>query len=141
MSPACMEFEPDQIVAIGDDMNDIPMIREAGLGVAMGNARPEVKAVAKRVIGTNREEGLAISSMNWSQITSVEPYRRIATRSRKVAAHDDLRDVAKGFARLERPACMMHAGRFNSALERSISSPASSNNLRVTQLHPARRPR
>ena len=40
--------EPEQIVAIGDDVNDIPMIRNAGLGVAMGNARPEVKAVAKR---------------------------------------------------------------------------------------------
>ncbi|HEV7300422.1 MAG TPA: HAD family hydrolase [Tepidisphaeraceae bacterium] len=48
-----------EIIAIGDDMNDLPMLREAGLGVAMGNARPEAKAVAKRVIGSNREEGLA----------------------------------------------------------------------------------
>ena len=51
--------EPKQIVAIGDDVNDIPMIRQAGLGVAMGNARPEVKAVASRVIGKNGDEGLA----------------------------------------------------------------------------------
>jgi hypothetical protein len=51
--------DPKQIVAIGDDVNDIPMIRNAGLGVAMGNARPEVQAIAKRVIGTNAEEGLA----------------------------------------------------------------------------------
>ncbi|MDB5356879.1 MAG: putative hydrolase [Phycisphaerales bacterium] len=51
--------EPRQIVAIGDDVNDIPMIRNAGLGVAMGNARPEVQAVAKRVIGKNVDEGLA----------------------------------------------------------------------------------
>lgn len=51
--------EPGQIVAIGDDVNDIPMIRNAGLGVAMGNARPEVQAVAKRVIGKNVDEGLA----------------------------------------------------------------------------------
>lgn len=48
-----------QIVAIGDDVNDLPMIRSAGLGVAMGNAKPEVRAAAKRIIGTNREEGLA----------------------------------------------------------------------------------
>lgn len=50
----------DEIIAIGDDMNDLPMLREAGLGVAMGNGRPEAKAVAKRVIGSNREDGLAV---------------------------------------------------------------------------------
>jgi Cof subfamily protein (haloacid dehalogenase superfamily) len=50
---------PEQIVAIGDDLNDLPMIKNAGLGVAMGNARPEVQAAAKRVIGSNRDEGLA----------------------------------------------------------------------------------
>jgi len=50
---------PEEIVAIGDDFNDLHMIRNAGLGVAMGNARPEVQRLAKRVIGTNEEEGLA----------------------------------------------------------------------------------
>jgi Cof subfamily protein (haloacid dehalogenase superfamily) len=50
---------PEQIIAICDDVNDLHMIENAGLGVAMGNARPEVRAKAKRVIGTNREEGLA----------------------------------------------------------------------------------
>jgi 5-amino-6-(5-phospho-D-ribitylamino)uracil phosphatase len=49
----------EQIVAIGDDLNDIPMLRGAGLGVAMGNARDEVKAAADRVIGGNEQEGLA----------------------------------------------------------------------------------
>ena len=53
------DLRPEQIVAIGDDINDLPMIQNAGLGVAMGNARPQVKAVAKRVIGTNQEDGLA----------------------------------------------------------------------------------
>ena len=52
-------IRPEEIIAIGDDLNDLAMIRSAGLGVAMGNARPEVKAVAKLVIGTNAEEGLA----------------------------------------------------------------------------------
>jgi hydroxymethylpyrimidine pyrophosphatase-like HAD family hydrolase len=50
---------PSQIVAIGDDVNDIPMISQAGLGVAMGNARPEVLAIANRVIGSNQNDGLA----------------------------------------------------------------------------------
>src|SRR5688572_20964000 len=52
-------IRPEEIIAIGDDVNDVPMIKHAGLGVAMGNARPEVLAVAKRVIGSNVDEGLA----------------------------------------------------------------------------------
>ena len=51
--------EPEQIIAIGDDVNDLPMLRQAGLGVAMGNARDEIKSSAKKVIGRNDEEGLA----------------------------------------------------------------------------------
>ena len=51
---------PDEIVAIGDDLNDLPMITRAGLGVAMGNARDAVREAADRIIGTNSEDGLAI---------------------------------------------------------------------------------
>ncbi len=49
----------DEIVAVGDDMNDLHMIRHAGLGVAMGNARPQIKEIADRVIGSHAEDGLA----------------------------------------------------------------------------------
>lgn len=52
-------IQPHEIIAIGDDVNDLPMIRNAGLGVAMGNARAEVRAAAGRVIGHNADEGLA----------------------------------------------------------------------------------
>jgi hypothetical protein len=52
-------IEPHQIVAVGDDANDVPMLRDAGLGVAMGNARQPALAAAKRVIGHNRDDGLA----------------------------------------------------------------------------------
>ena len=52
-------IEPAEIIAIGDDMNDVPMLENAGLGVAMGNARPEARAAAKLVIKPNAEEGLA----------------------------------------------------------------------------------
>jgi len=48
-----------ETMAIGDSFNDLEMIEYAGLGVAMGNARPEVKAKADIVTGTNQEDGVA----------------------------------------------------------------------------------
>lgn len=48
-----------RVVAVGDAGNDVLILRAAGLGVAMGNAPPEVKAVAKRVIGNNNTSALA----------------------------------------------------------------------------------
>jgi hypothetical protein len=52
-------IEPHEIIAIGDDVNDVPMIRMAGLGVAMGNAQPELLEIADVVIAQNGEDGLA----------------------------------------------------------------------------------
>ena len=46
------------ICAVGDDVNDLPMIRGAGCGIAMGNARPEVLAAADRVVGPHDGDGL-----------------------------------------------------------------------------------
>ncbi|OHB72005.1 MAG: hypothetical protein A2V70_16545 [Planctomycetes bacterium RBG_13_63_9] len=48
----------ESICAVGDDVNDVGMIRAAGLGVAMGNARAEVKAAADRIAPTHDEDGL-----------------------------------------------------------------------------------
>lgn len=48
------------VVAFGDDTNDVEMVAESGLGVAMGNAVDEVKAVADRVTATNEEDGVAV---------------------------------------------------------------------------------
>lgn len=48
-----------EIAAFGDDTPDIGMLRLCGLGVAMGNAVPAVKAAADLVIGTNDEDGIA----------------------------------------------------------------------------------
>jgi Cof subfamily protein (haloacid dehalogenase superfamily) len=69
-------IRPEQIIAIGDDVNDLHMIRHAGLGVAMGNAIPEVKAIAKRIIGTNAEEGLATFLDELVEQHAVEPDER-----------------------------------------------------------------
>ncbi len=48
-----------EIAAFGDDVNDMDMLRECGTGVAVGNALPEVKAVADEVCGSNEEDGVA----------------------------------------------------------------------------------
>lgn len=48
-----------QVIAFGDNFNDLSMLKNAGLGVAMGNAVDEVKACADLVIGNNTETGIA----------------------------------------------------------------------------------
>jgi Cof subfamily protein (haloacid dehalogenase superfamily) len=52
-------IEAARVVAVGDANNDIPILRVAGLGVAMGNGSPEAKAVAGRIIGDNESDALA----------------------------------------------------------------------------------
>jgi Cof subfamily protein (haloacid dehalogenase superfamily) len=50
---------PHEVVAFGDSHNDLSMLAFAGLGVAMGNAEAEVKAVAGLVAPSNDEDGIA----------------------------------------------------------------------------------
>ena len=52
------KVSPEEIIAIGDDTNDIEMIRSAGLGIAMGNSVPEVKEAANVVVRSNAEGGV-----------------------------------------------------------------------------------
>lgn len=52
-------IDMSQVIAMGDSLNDVSMIREAGLGVAMGNAQDAVKSLADVVTGTNEEHGVA----------------------------------------------------------------------------------
>jgi len=56
---------PGQVVAIGDNFNDVEMLTYAGLGVAMGNAPPEVQAAADLVIGSNDDDGVAQFVREW----------------------------------------------------------------------------
>ena len=51
---------PAEIIAFGDDFADIGMLALCGIGVAMGNAIPEVKAAADVIIGGNDEDGIAV---------------------------------------------------------------------------------
>ncbi|EOH90643.1 cof-like hydrolase [Enterococcus asini ATCC 700915] len=48
----------EQIMTIGDNLNDISMIQMAGVSFAMGNAALEVKEYAKYVTDTNIEDGV-----------------------------------------------------------------------------------
>lgn len=51
---------PDEIIAFGDSMNDESMLRYAGIGVAMRNAREEIRALADHITAhTNDEDGVA----------------------------------------------------------------------------------
>ena len=49
----------EEIICIGDNENDIPMIEYAGLGVAMGNAKKEVKEKADFITYDNNNFGVA----------------------------------------------------------------------------------
>ena len=52
-------LEAADMIAFGDGYNDLSMLRFAGLGVAMENAAPEVKAEADHITLSNEEDGIA----------------------------------------------------------------------------------
>ena len=53
------DIDIEQVMAVGDYDNDVPMLQAAGLGVAMGNAPDHVKKRADQVTLSNNEDGLA----------------------------------------------------------------------------------
>lgn len=54
------ECGADRIVAFGDNLNDLPMLREADVAVAVDNALPQVKAAADIIIGPNYIDSVAL---------------------------------------------------------------------------------
>ncbi len=58
-------FTMENVMAMGDSLNDIAMIKEAGLGVAMGNAQDIVKETADYITDTNIEDGVAKAIRHW----------------------------------------------------------------------------
>lgn len=48
-----------EVIAFGDNYNDIELIQSVGWGVAVENARPEVKAIAKEITSTSKDNGVA----------------------------------------------------------------------------------
>ncbi len=56
-----LQLAPAQTMAVGDSFNDLSMLRLARLGVAMGQAPPEVRAVARALTLPNTEDGAAVA--------------------------------------------------------------------------------
>ncbi|MGV6813441.1 MAG: HAD-IIB family hydrolase [Phycisphaerales bacterium] len=54
-------IDPSRVAAIGDQVNDVPMIESAGVGIAMGNAIGEVRSHARYTTATNDEHGVGIA--------------------------------------------------------------------------------
>jgi HAD superfamily hydrolase (TIGR01484 family) len=57
----CARWDIDRrhTVAVGDDVNDVQMIRHAGLGVAVANAQAVARDAAQRVVASNDQCGVA----------------------------------------------------------------------------------
>ncbi len=53
-----LDIQREKVICIGDSYNDLPMLRFAGMGVAMGNAQQEVKEMADYVTASNDEDGI-----------------------------------------------------------------------------------
>ena len=56
----------ENCMAFGDGMNDFTMVEAAGLGIAMANAEPEVKRVAKWIAPSNDADGVAVGLEKWA---------------------------------------------------------------------------
>ncbi len=62
-------LQKEELIAFGDGENDLEMLKEVGVSVAMGNAVNEVKKIATMVTDSNEEDGLvtALSKIGPSQ--------------------------------------------------------------------------
>ena len=80
-------------MACGDSPNDMAMLAEVGLGVAMGNGEPEVRAMADFVAPSNEDEGVALAVERFAlgverpawQLAAFRVRNRVLYRLRKLA--------------------------------------------------------
>ena len=54
-----LQIEKEEVMTIGDNVNDKIMLENAGCGVAMGNSAPYIKEIADMVVANNNENGVA----------------------------------------------------------------------------------
>ena len=72
-------FTPEQAIAFGDGLNDMQMLQGVGLGVAMDNGHPELKAIADRIAPAIHLDGIAR--------TLQELFAHTPTATRPISAH------------------------------------------------------
>jgi Cof subfamily protein (haloacid dehalogenase superfamily) len=56
-----LNIDNSEVIAMGDNYNDMDMLQFAGMGIAMGNAPDKVKAIANEITFTNDEDGVAVA--------------------------------------------------------------------------------
>ncbi|HHX78961.1 MAG TPA: HAD family phosphatase [Acholeplasmataceae bacterium] len=61
-----LKIDEKEIMAIGDALNDLHMIEDAEIGVAMSNATSKIKEVAKYITKSNNESGVAYAIKKWA---------------------------------------------------------------------------
>ena len=53
-----LNIKPEEVISIGDNLNDKELIENAGLGVVMGNSNPIMKELADEIVSDNNSEGV-----------------------------------------------------------------------------------
>ena len=56
-----LNIQPEEVIAIGDNVNDQTMLENAGLGIAMKNSAPYIQKMADEVTLDNNSNGVAAS--------------------------------------------------------------------------------
>ncbi len=54
-----LQIKPEEIIAIGDNINDKEMVQNAGMGIIMDNGAPYIKEMADQIVANNNEDGVA----------------------------------------------------------------------------------
>ena len=54
-----LEIKKEEVIAIGDNVNDSQMVKNAGLGIMMGNSAPYIKEIADVIVNDNNNDGVA----------------------------------------------------------------------------------
>lgn len=62
-----LNINKSEVIAIGNDDNDISMIKYAGIGVAVSNATTNLKSQANKIIKSNNEDGVYLFLKEWSE--------------------------------------------------------------------------
>ena len=71
-----------EVMAIGDNVNDLEMLQAVGWGVAMGQASATIKAAAHAVTASNAEDGVAVAIERYIFCRSRDTYAASNSRNR-----------------------------------------------------------